>query len=166
MKKLIAFCLLLFLIAFSKFISAQTTDDTFAIYTLKDTMLLPRVSLTQQIDSLELADTPFLTALDLVAYGKSTHSFVLIPEMNLKWRQLQNRRYVMSGVPFVITVGKERIYIGTFWWSYSSMRPPNCAFIEVLGPVPYKIELGIDAVDKRNDPRIINSLRKAGILVE
>ena len=86
--------------------------------------------------------------------------------MNLKWRQLQNRRYVMSGVPFVVTVGKERIYVGTFWWSYSSMRPLNCAFIEVLGPIPYKIELGIDAVDKRNDPRIINSLRKAGILVE
>ncbi len=71
-----------------------------------------------------------------------------------------------SGVPFVVTVGNARIYLGTFWWAYSSSMPPACAVIEAIAPLPYKIQLANGAIDKRSDLRIYYSLKRSGVLVD
>ena len=166
MKKLIIFCLPFLLLSCKQFAPIQTEEDTFAIYTLKDTTLYTRLALQKPIDSLVLADTPFLTASELKSYTWSTHTFELTPEMNSKWGQLQKLRGKSGGVPFIVTVGKEKIYIGTFWWRYSSLMPSGCAIIHVISPYPYKIDLSKGAADKRSDPRIYNSLKEAGVLLE
>ena len=166
MKKLIILCLPFLLLSCKQIAPTQTAENTFAIYTLKDSTMYTSLALQHPIDSLVLDDTPFLTSSYLKSYTWSTHTFELTSEMNSKWGQMQKLRGKSSGVPFIVTVGKEKIYIGTFWWAYSSMMPSGCAVIQVISIYPYKIDLSIGATDKRSDPRIYNSLKEAGVLLE
>jgi hypothetical protein len=73
----------------------------------------------------------------------------------------------------VVTVGKEPIYFGSFWWGYSSILPwcPNIEITFVGGSGIMGLQLGIElpplhqGSDPRLDPRIHESLRRAGVLV-
>jgi len=70
-----------------------------------------------------------------------------------------------SGIPFVVTVGFDRIYLGTFWWAYSSSLPA-CPFMETISPKPRRISLPSlgQVTDPRGDVRIYMALQKAGVL--
>jgi hypothetical protein len=70
-----------------------------------------------------------------------------------------------TGIPFVVIVGNERIYFGTFWSSYSSIVLPQCAFIDVSFNT-CRIQLAKGAIDKRSDTRIYKSLKQSGVLIE
>ncbi len=138
----------------------------FAIYTLQDPKIDARAALSYPIGSLPLNSTPFLTAGDLKSYTWATHSLDLKPEFRAKWEDFQRNGGSVFGVPFVVTVGTQRIYVGTFWWAYSSLMPPACAVVEVLGPGPYRIRMDRAEVDNRSDGRIHSALQAAGVLVE
>ena len=166
MNKLVLLWLPILFLSCKQIALTQKSENTFAIYTLKDSTIYTSLALQHPIDSLILEDTPFLTSSYLKSYTWATHTFELTPEMNSKWGQLQKLRGKSGGVPFIVTVGKEKIYIGTFWWRYSSLMPSGCVIIHVISPYPYKIDLSKGAADKRSDPRIYNSLKDAGVLLE
>lgn len=166
MKKAIVFCLPFLLLACKHSTSIETAEERFAIYLLKDSTITARTAMEQSLESFVLADKPFLTSSDLQSYFWPSHSFVLTSEMNATWENFQRHGGNVSGRPFVVTAGEERIYGGTFWWAYSSSMPPACAVIETISPAPYKIELAIGAKDQRSDSRIYNALKKSGVIVE
>ena len=167
MKKIIMFCLPFLLLTCKHSTSTEATiEERFAIYLLADSTITAGTAMEQSIESLIIADKPFMTSSDLKSYFWSSHSFELTSEMNSRWENFQKHGGKVSGMPFVITASGERIYSGTFWWAYSSQMPPACAVIEILQLTSYKIELMNGAKDKRSDPRIYNALKKSGVLVE
>lgn len=143
-----------------------STTGIFAIYLLRDSTISAGDAFARAIDSLELAPTAFLTANDLRSYTWATHAFEMTDQAQARFEQYLQSHGTTWGLPFVTTVGTEKIYLGTFWWAYSSSMPPACAVIEALSPLPYTIRLTNGAVDKRNDQRIYASLKRSGVLIE
>ena len=166
MKKIIIFCLPFLLLTCKQSTSPQPSKGDFAIYLLQDSTITAENAFSQPIDSLPLATTAFLTVNGLESYIWDSHSFELTNQMRTIYENFIILHGTTSGCPFVVTVGNERIYLGTFWWAYSSSMPPACAVIYTSGPLPYNIKLASGAVDKRSDPRIYYSLKKSSVLIE
>jgi hypothetical protein len=140
---------------------------TFAVYTLLDTTISTATAIATPIGDLVLASVPTIRSEDLSAYYWTSHSFVPLPTLDTLLKQMARLPGKTGGVPFVVTVGEERIYLGTFWWAYSSSLP-TVPSIELVTPGPYMIASSplSSQPDKRSDPRIRESLRQAGILVD
>ncbi len=164
----------LFFVSISLFLfscSHSTSDDKLAegilaIYLLQDSTITAVNAFSQPVESLKLSTSAFLTVNDLKSYIWSTHSFELSDQARTMFEQFVLSHGKTTGIPFVVSVGNNRIYLGTFWWTYSSSIPPACAEIVVTTLPPYKIQLANGAIDKRSDSRIYNSLKKAGVLFE
>jgi len=156
----------LFLVACSQSTSNESSDGLFAIYLLQDSTLTAQNTFSQPIKNLKLNSLAFLTANDLKSYKWDLHSFELKDQMRDKYEQFKLTQGSTNGVPFVVTVGNERIYYGTFWWGYSSSMPPACAVINATSQLPHRIQLATGATDKRSDLRIFYSLRQSGVLDE
>jgi len=165
MKKIFVLFWTYFLLACGQSTSIETSDENFAIYLLRDSTVNAANAYAQPIENLLLSESEFISALDLKSYNWTTHSFELKDKKRTEFENFILNSGSTNGIPFIVTVGKERIYFGTFWWNYSSSMPPACAVIFVIGPLPYEIKLANDAIDQRNDMRIFNSLKRAGILV-
>jgi hypothetical protein len=139
----------------------------FAIYRLKDATLTASQVWDQPIQNLVLADSPFLTLNDLRSYNWQTHTFSVTASVDTELVKLRRTHGSVGGIPFVVTVANERVYLGTFWYAYSSM----------IAQVPY-IDLILDPhricksqsvlvqEDKRTDARIYHALKNAGVLIE
>jgi hypothetical protein len=138
----------------------------FALYLLRDPTITAQSALSQPIESLPLADSALFTARDLTSYVWATHTFSLSGNARDTFEHFLILHAKRSNVPFVVSVGRDRIYLGTFWWAYSSSMPPPCALIYASGPYPHRIGLANGAIDKRTDPRIYVSLKAAGVLQE
>lgn len=138
-----------------------------AIYNLSDTSITAAQAWDMPLNTLSLASTPFATERDIVSYNWTTHSFTLQPLLEPVIANLKTKPGKSAGVPFVITVNNERIYLGAFWWSYSSMIP-QVPYIDVMFPSPYQIKFDSTSShpDSRGDQRIHDALKAAGILVE
>jgi hypothetical protein len=165
MKKIFALFLTYFLLACGQSTSNETSGDNFAIYLLGDSTLTAADAFAQPIENLMLAESEFISVHDLKSYNWTSHSFELNDQKRTEFENFILNSGSTSGIPFIVTVGEERIYFGTFWWHYSSAMPPSCALIYAGGPLPYEIKLANDAIDKRSDMRIFNSLKTAGVLV-
>jgi hypothetical protein len=122
---------------------------------------------TFSVDSVNLSPSPFLTENDLTAYHWSTHSFTARPNIDTLFSQLRWLGGKSSGVPFVVVANGSRIYIGAFWWPYSSSIPMG-AYISTYLASPYIINRWASASlpDMRGDERIHSALKSAGILIE
>jgi hypothetical protein len=76
----------------------------------------------------------------------------------------------VSGLPFVVCVGAERIYTGAFWTPLSSLSYDGVVILQPLSTDTkhIQIELGYPAPeaftgnDPRADPRITHALEVAG----
>ncbi len=141
--------------------------DTFAIYRLLDTTVTASTASTLPLDGLVLAPAPFITARDLIAYYWVSHTFVPVPALDTVLKQMARQGGKSGGVPFVVTVDGQRIYLGTFWWGYSSSIP-TVPFVELITSQPYAIAVSplFLGPDRRGDPRIRESLQQAGVLIE
>ena len=166
MKILIIFCLSSLILSCNQPTSNDASEGSFAIYLLQDSTITAMEAYSKPIDNLLLASSAFIAVNGLKSYIWNSHSFELTDQMRTIYDEYLLLHGNTRGVPFVVTVGKERIYLGTFWWAYSSSLPPACAVIDVIAPLPSKIRLANNAIDKRNDLRIYNSLKKSGVLVE
>jgi hypothetical protein len=138
------------------------TAEGFAIYLLAD----PSMSLgdlrQEDLENLTLAETPLITVKDVKSYSWSDHSFSVTAEALARLEAAGHR-------PFVVTVNQQRVYLGTFHSSYSSLYPGGVPIIRVTpaGPdlrfIPPMLP---ESVDLRGDERIRKSLEAAGVLVE
>jgi hypothetical protein len=166
MKKMFLLFILYLLFSCSDSTSNENTKGVFSIYLLQDSTLTAANAYEIDLEDLILSETVFITANDLESYNWTSHSFVLNESKQVEFDHFILYSGSTSGIPFVVSVGEEKIYFGTFWWGYSSSMPPPCAVIYLTGPLPHRISLPDGAVDKRNDSRIYNSLKKAGVLIE
>ena len=159
--------------------SAEEKDiGEFAIYLVADTTLTVGEAEKMNLNALMLEENPFLTANDITEYSWSEHVVAVTPEVTSRLVEM-GMKYVRARDPeapplrsgdllFVVTVGKERIYLGAFWPTVKSVLPGiRHVFIPVL---PHRKSFRIDLLgipdleDKRSDERIHRSLDSAGLL--
>jgi len=148
-------------------------DGEWVIYRLSDATLLSDQVRNVPLSQLSVAAAPFISVRDIGWYRWDTHRFECLPHVRGRIDSLARYGGSVRGVPFVVTVGKEPIYLGSFWWSYSSIMP-WCPTIEITfigGSGSTDLQLGIElpplhqGEDSRQDWRIHEALRRAGVLV-
>jgi hypothetical protein len=145
--------------------SSKSSD--FAIYLLKDSKLTAAQVWSEPLESCVLAGSPFIESRDLKSYSWQTHEFSVWAAVDSQLVAFRRTLGPTGGIPFVVVVGTEKIYLGAFWYGYSSMIC-QVPFIDVIGN-PHRInkcESVLVSEDKRIDPRIYQALKAAGILVE
>jgi len=176
MKKLLFICLIsiCFFICFcsENNVSENISEAGLCFYFLNDTTLTASQLFNADINQLKLAEKPFLTYNDMHYYNWADHVFQ-VDSLKAKdiFRRSINKPSVF-GIPFIVKVDNERIYLGAFWFLYSSI-PPRCPYIEapinlINSPNIIQIQKSWKAneTDVRNDIRIYTSLKKHGLLKE
>ena len=165
MAQIITAIICISLYSCNSFDSKSDETGDFAIFLLADNTVLAAHAVTQLLDTLILENQPLISIDDIEEYKWSDHSLTLNTE-NDRLKTMESLHGKSLGIPFVITVGDERIYLGGFWYMYSSLMPsfPH-SFFSSKGLF---IEEGMsnDNEDVRNDNRIYKSLKAAGILIE
>ena len=147
--------------------STSLKDSGFAFYLLRDSTIATYRIIDVPIDSLALDSVPLFTGQDIKSYFWSTHTFVLKPKADSAFRKICSLGRRSGDIPFVVSVGNERIYLGEFSSPLSSFSP-HCTFIGLGSPSPYRLYYpGLASLpDKRSDKRIHDALQTAGVLVE
>jgi hypothetical protein len=150
----------------------ETPDgEGFAIYLLAHD--IPAVEMTAintfpVIDNLELGDELVISQEEIVGYSEMTHEIELTAQA---YENLTELGIPTCGKIFIACVDHQPVYYGAFWTPFSSQ-----SFDEIIILIPplleqentIQIKLGypsrsfFKAKDPRNDPRIMQSLRKAG----
>jgi hypothetical protein len=142
-----------------------------AIYRLKDPSITSYQIRNVPLSDLTLARVPFIAARDIRSYDWKTHTFECSAQATSLFDSLSRNCGSVFGVPFVVTVDRKPIYLGSFWWMYSSITP-WCPFIGVTFPVgndkPTAWTIQLDPLyqgyDPRSDKRIYYSLKASGLL--
>ena len=147
------------------------TEEQFAIYLLEEgfrSSELPGADLS----ALPLQGKPFLTTGDILAYVWQRHEMELSAEAFARVSSLFERPVRTDGLPFVVTVGEERIYAGAFWMPLSSLSFDGVVIMDPLGADEPRIAISLgypgpdffQGEDPRTDERILAALQSAGKL--
>ncbi|MFC1483558.1 hypothetical protein ACFL6Q_00745 [Candidatus Neomarinimicrobiota bacterium] len=152
----------------------QPQDDDLALYLLIPDTLNAIEAADLPLDSLVLADEPILSLGEIRTYDWSDHSFTIT---STAYNRMENvlgengSRINLEGIPFILTVNGERIYLGAFWNPISSL-PWHCSAITFPPLTESPLILNIIAPwrdvtpDQRSDHRIREVLDAAGVLQE
>ncbi|MFC1583540.1 hypothetical protein ACFL4U_02535 [Candidatus Neomarinimicrobiota bacterium] len=152
----------------------QPQDDDLALYLLIPDTLNAIEAADLPLDSLVLADEPILSLSEIKTYDWSDHSFTITSTAYNRIENILEESATHSdlrGVPFVIMVEEERIYLGAFWNPVSSIPWP-CSAITFPPLTESPLILNIIAPwrdvtpDQRSDHRIREVLDAAGVLQE
>lgn len=174
MKKLL-FPILISIIVFScsdDNITEFELESGLNFYLLSDTSLTAYKMSNQDLSELKLAPKPFISYKDINYYEWTSHTFEINLNLANKIKDLCAERSTVFGIPFVVTVDKDRIYLGAIWFLHSSIAPTLPHFFNITGfeenPQIISIRRSWNNNDKdiRNDLRIYNSLKQRGILIE
>ncbi len=128
----------------------RTSSERFGIYLLKNNELV-------------ISDN------EIIWYNKSSHEIKLTDE-GVKKIQALNVVSVIYGEPFVLKIGDQEIYNGSFWTPISSIGFQGIAIETfVWADNTIKLENGyppgsLQDGDPRNDPRILDHFQKLGKL--
>jgi hypothetical protein len=152
---------------------SPTTPEAgeFSIYLLAGEVPTSELS-TVDLRDLDLQDEPIVSETDIIAYTWDTHEIELTAEAYQRIRDPFALPVRVSGMPFVVCVGADRIYAGAFWTPASSISFDGVVILEpfdvdsrvisiVLG---YPSPEAFTGKDPRSDPRILQSLDAAGKL--
>ena len=146
-------------------------DHGFAIYLLARD--IPATELSQiDINQLVLESKPVISAEDVISYDRTDHRMELTQAAFSRVQQLFTIPVKVDGLPFVVCVGKERIYTGAFWTPVSSLSYDGVVIMQPLesNGRMIQIDLGYPVPevfagnDPRADPRILNPLEQDGKL--
>jgi hypothetical protein len=116
------------------------------------------------LERLVLDSTPILSDEDIRLYQWSGHVLNLYDEQAFLDRLPSVPTH---GLPFVVMVNGERIYLGAFWTSFSSLSTELPVIDVFLPPLAIKPGYPWDQVqdpDPRNDPRIRSVFKVLGKL--
>ncbi|MFC1619395.1 hypothetical protein ACFL45_05565 [Candidatus Neomarinimicrobiota bacterium] len=140
-------------------------DDDLALYLLLPDTLNAIEAADLPLDSLILTNEPIISLDEIKIYDWSDHSFSIKQAAYDRLKSLEDAGVSTHGLPFVLVVDDERIYLGAFWPLYSSLIP-LFPYIEVA-PLRLEIQQWHDSdPDPRYDPRIRDMLDAAGVLRE
>lgn len=139
-----------FVVAWGFYLTYQlrTSSERFGIYLLKNNELV-------------LSDD------EVVWYNKSSHEIKLTEEGVKKIQELKGIS-VISGEPFILKIGNQEIYNGSFWSPISSIQHYGITIVTLVNTdYTIKIENGypsssLQDADPRNDLRIFNHFLKLG----
>lgn len=143
----------------------------FAIYLTTGEIPSQQLAITG-LYALPLQAQPLLTDQDILAYHQGFHQMDLTPAGYQKVQNLFSGQVDVSGVPFVVVVGSQRIYSGAFWSPLSSLSFDGVVIMQPLErpdhtigfSLGYPSRTAFTGVDPRGDPRILDALRAAGKL--
>jgi len=141
--------------------SSQKEAD-FGIYLVAEDIPFSQLA-SFDIYSVELQNEPIISTDDIITYSVGAHEIMLTDKAT-------NRISKGLVTPFVVCVGSERIYSGTFLPIYSSVVPVGVITIEpCLSSITHSIKISpgflYSGEDPRSDSRILESLEHAGKLV-
>ena len=107
---------------------------------------------------------------EIVWYNKSSHEIKLTEE-GVKKIQALNVVDVSYGEPFVLKIGDQEIYNGSFWTPISSIPFHGIAIQTLVNTTDNTIKLqngypsgSLQNGDSRNDPRVFDHFQKLGKL--
>lgn len=170
MKKSIASLLIisaaLFLFVGCNNSSKDSTAKNFSIYLVEN--LTTSEAMGKNLDDLPLDSTPVLTDKEIKTYNWEKHIFTL--EEGFSLEEKLEGKVPLSGKPFVVVVGDERIYLGSFWTLISSLYNPEIPIINSIWHKEsdndtYIIAYGNEK-DPRDDIRIYEALKGLGKITE
>jgi hypothetical protein len=147
-------------------INPNPSPSEFAIYCLKDSLITTEQAEKLPLDSLVLTSDPLLSEHDITSYHWSRHIIDVQPRIDSILNAMGKWLYKSAGVPFVVTVGSQRMYLGTFWWSYSSSLPPVAYIVVPTSHPKLSYNSFCQQPDKRSDMRIHDALVRENKLVE
>lgn len=142
-------------------------DNNFAIYLLAQD--IPATKLAQvDINQLMLENKPIISTAEVVSYDKVNHTIELTQEAFTRIQQLFPMLVKVDGIPFVVCVGKERIYTGAFWTPISSLSYDGVVIMQPFDPTTTTIQIALGypgqglftGNDQRADPRIMKTLEQ------
>jgi hypothetical protein len=169
LKRLSVFLVIIYVLAISG--CQPGKNDGFAIYLLARDV--PAAALSQtDIDRLVLESKPVISADDIISYDRTGHVLDLTQAAYDRLGQLFSTSVRVSGLPFVVCVGKERIYTGAFWTPISSisydgvviMQPHDTQGTTVQIALGYPGPDFFKGLDLRADDRIMRALEHTGKL--
>jgi hypothetical protein len=147
-------------------VSAENEAQTrFGIFLTQNSGLDTRAGMID-LAHVQLVSPPVISANDLISYDYSTHS------MKLRREALARIPHPpVNGLPFVVIADGQRIYLGAFWTTLSSMScdiptitVDKAALLKSHPPDVQTIDRGYPTdtfgrgPDPRGDPRIRNAL--------
>ena len=142
----------------------SASEREFAVYLPVQKLSLQQLSGVDLAD-LELEDTPILSVDDIVTYSRETHEIELAASAYERMRQLE---VPVDGIPFVVCVDRDPIYMGAFWPLHSSLSFDGVVIqMPVMDEPVIQITLGYPTSsffageDPRSDPRILQALTQA-----
>lgn len=143
----------------------------FSIYLLSDEVPATELSIVDLSD-LHLQEEPILSIDDIIAYSRETHEIELTAEGYERIQQVFALPVRVSGMPFVVCVGADRIYAGAFWTPASSISFDGVVICEPYDRERRVIRIGLGypspeaftGEDPRSDPRVLQSLEAVGKL--
>jgi hypothetical protein len=159
--------LLIIILAFVFSGCQSAQKDHFAIYLLKED--IPTTELSQvDIGQLVLEGEPILSGDDIVSYDKTSHSMELTQTAFTRLQHMFPMPVKVNGIPFVVCVGKQRIYTGAFWTPLSSlsfdgvviMQPFDARETTIQISLGYPVPVVFTGNDPRADPRIIRAFEQ------
>ncbi len=151
--------------------SKPQNRSEFGIYPLEQEISIKQFQ-AADLQSLQLQKTPLISMADIISYSKSTHEIELIPSAYQRILDLYKKPGHVSGPPFVICVGSERIYGGAFWTMLSSASYDGVVILQPIQPdgriialrLGYPTRADFTGKDPRGDVRILTALDHAGKL--
>lgn len=143
----------------------------FSIHLLADEVPATELSIID-LNDLEVQEEPIVSGDDIVTYSRETHEIELTAEAHDRIQQLFALPVQVSGMPFVVCAGGDRIYAGAFWTPASSISFDGVVICEPYDRERRVIRIGLGypsaeaftGTDPRSDPRVLQSLEAAGKL--
>ena len=156
---------MVFVLTFSGCQTAK--NDDFAIYLLAQNIPARELSQTD-IGQLVLETKPIISSDDIVSYDKTSHSIELTQTAFTRIQQIFPVPVELDGIPFVVCVGKERIYAGAFWTPRSAINYDGVVIMQSFGAdktiiqiaLGYPVSEVFTGIDPRADPRIMKALEQ------
>ncbi len=119
---------------------------------------------------LQNSNEPVISDDEIVWYNKSSHEIKLTEE-GVKKIQALKVEDVTYGDPFVLKIGDQEIYNGSFWTPISSIPYHGIAIVNLVNTPDNTIKLdmgypsgSLQDADPRNDTRIFDHFQKLGKL--
>jgi len=142
--------------------------DRLAIYLLsQDISAVDAVK--WDLDQLPLENEPLISDEDIISYERASHSIELTPDAYRRFQRVFPKPVKVSGIPFVVCVGSQRIYSGALWTPVSSISYDGVVILQTFDDDGTTIQLilgypGPEAFtgnDPRADSRIVRALEQA-----
>jgi hypothetical protein len=160
---IIIFCIFLYLSGCSR-----VSTEGLAIYLTKDNILPSKMA---DLSHVEIDEQPIIGMNDIITYNEQTHELKITAAAFERISQLE---VPVEGKSFVVCVDKKPIYWGAFWtpissisfdgvtiWKPLSLKEPFIITMELA----YPAESFYRGDDPRNNPEILESLKKADKLI-